>query len=442
MHVSKIQIDLLKKSIDFLKFSKRKKINISASPLCFLTTWAKNPGNFIINQFLNKSNDYKYLIKNILSIGRNFDIKLYSNEKFHNNSKYKLIVSYSSKSNFNKRGEFYDNYFHLSSKNKKYTWLLISLDNYIPKTIENNLVIFAKKKKTSYSFLYLIKKIFLNIYKQNFSPIKIVHNCWFECDFSEKLNDLFVNFFKKKKIEKTLFNYECIPFQNSLMENIKKKNKTTKVLGYLHCAPWPLQTDLIFRDFFIDTLFVSSKNQKTVLEKYLKWNKNKIKVIPSLRFTKNKKKEFNNFIFLPYNLKSYNNYYERFKNFIYKNPKINLSKLKIRIHPLNKDSQLHQNLKFRFEKLLTQNRNKSISQFKNISIFFGSATGVCVQALEEGTKIIHFPDNEADVFSDKIWSQIKVTYLEKDIYQYTLRSFDRTFWVNFEKQKFKKYIHF
>ena len=70
----------------------------------------------------------------------------------------------------------------------------------------------------------------------------------------------------------------------------KKKNKTTKVLGYLHCAPWPLQTDLIFRDFFIDTLFVSSKNQKIVLEKYLKWNKNKIKVIPSLRFTKTKKK--------------------------------------------------------------------------------------------------------------------------------------------------------
>ena len=152
MHVSKIQIDLLKKSIDFLKFSKRKKINISASPLCFLTTWAKNPGNFIINQFLNKSNDYKYLIKNILSIGRNFDIKLYSNEKFHNNSKYKLIVSYSSKSNFNKRGEFYDNYFHLSSKNKKYTWLLISLDNYIPKKIENNLVIFAKRKKQATVF--------------------------------------------------------------------------------------------------------------------------------------------------------------------------------------------------------------------------------------------------------------------------------------------------
>ena len=435
MRASKIQFDLLKKSIIFLKSSKRKKINISTSPLCFLTTWAKNPGNFIINQLLDKPNDYKYLIKNILSIGKNFDLRLYFNKKFYNKTKYKLIISYSSKNNFNKKGEFYDNYFHLRGKNKKYTWFLISLDNYIPKKIENNVIILAKEKSKSYSFLYFVKKIFLNFFKQKFSPLKIAHNCWFECDFSEKLNNLFLNFFKKKEIEKTLFNYECIPFQNSLMENIKKKNKRTIVLGYLHCAPWPLQTDLIFRGFFIDKLFVSSKNQKIVLEKYLKWDKKKIKVIPSLRFTKNKNKEFNNFIFLPYNLKPFNNYYERFKNFITKNPKINISKLKIRIHPLNKNSRSHQNLKFKFEKLLTKNRNKSISQFNDNSIFFGSATGVCVQALEEGTKIIHFPDNEADVFSSEIWKEIKVKYLAKNIYQYTLRSFDKTFWVNSEKKK-------
>ena len=186
----------------------------------------------------------------------------------------------------------------------------------------------------------------------------------------------------------------------------KKKNKSTKVLDCC-IVPWPVQTDLIFRDFSIDTLFVSSKNQKTVLEKYLKWDKKKIKVIPSLRFTKNKKKEFNNFIFFPYNLKLCNNYYVRFKNFISKNPDINLNKFKIRIHPLNKNSQSHQNLKFKFKKLLTKKSNVSISRFNNCSFFFGSATGVCVQALEEGTKIIHFPDNEADVFSDKIWSQIK-----------------------------------
>ena len=36
---------------------------------------------------------------------------------------------------------------------------------------------------------------------------------------------------------------------------------------------------------------------------------------------------------------------------------------------------------------------------KNLSFFFGSATGVCIQALEEGTKIIHFPDDKIDIFS-------------------------------------------
>ncbi len=442
MYVNKIQIGLLKKSFNFLKKSKKKNINISASPLCFLTTWAKNPGNFKINQFLGKSVDYKYLIKNMLSIGKNIDLKLHFNKKFHSKNQYKLIISYSSQNNFNKKGEFYDSYFHLSSKNKKYTWFLISLDNFIPKKIANNIVIFSKEKGASYSFPYFIKTIFCIIFKQNFSLTHIFHNCWYECDFSEKMNNLFINFFKKRKIDKILLNYECIPFQNSLMQSVKKINKKTKVLGYLHCAPWPLQTDLIFRDFSIDTLYVSSRNQKIVLEKYLKWSKKKIKVIPSLRFTKNKKKEFQNFIFFPYNLKQNNNYYERFKNFISENSEIKLSKFKIRIHPLNKTSIPHRNLKLKFEKLLSNYKNKSISLSNSNSIFLGSATGVCVQALEEGTEIIHFPDNETDVFSDKIWTQIKVKLLDKDIYQYSLKSFGRTFWVNSETKKFEKYINF
>ena len=48
-------------------------------------------------------------------------------------------------------------------------------------------------------------------------------------------------------------------------------------------------------------------------------------------------------------------------------------------------------------------KNKKIS---DVSLFFGSATGVCIQALEEGTKIIHFPNDEnLDVFLP-IWKTI------------------------------------
>ena len=36
--------------------------------------------------------------------------------------------------------------------------------------------------------------------------------------------------------------------------------------------------------------------------------------------------------------------------------------------------------------------------------FWAPSTGVCIQALEEGTKITHFPNDEnLDVFSPIIW---------------------------------------
>ena len=69
MHIKKIQKGLLKKSFTYLSKSKRRGIDIGSSPLCFLTTWAKNPGNMKLNQFLEKV-DYIYLLKNILSSGK------------------------------------------------------------------------------------------------------------------------------------------------------------------------------------------------------------------------------------------------------------------------------------------------------------------------------------------------------------------------------------
>ena len=225
------------------------------------------------------------------------------------------------------------------------------------------------------------------------------------------------------------------------MDVIKKKDKNIKVLGYLHCAPWPLQTDLIFRDFSLDTMLLSSPQQKQVLKKFLGWKKNKIKVIPSLRFSKKKQKEFNNYIFLPYNLKTNNNYYARFENLLLTN-EIKIGKLRVRIHPLNKKSVIHHRLKEKLEKLITKNKNKFNKTSNNKSIFFGSATGVCVQALEEGTEIIHFPDNETDIFLNEIWTQIKIKQINNNIYHYTLKTFNKTFLVNFEKKKFEKYIQF
>ena len=93
--------------------------------------------------------------------------------------------------------------------------------------------------------------------------------------------------------------------------------------------------------------------------------------------------------------------------------------------------------------MIKKYKNKFSKNNKNISLFFGSATGVCVQALEEGTKIFHFPnDNPLDVFSSSIWENINVKKINNNTYLYNLKKYNRTFFINKEKNKFSKYINF
>ena len=69
----------------------------------------------------------------------------------------------------------------------------------------------------------------------------------------------------------------------------------------------------------------------------------------------------------------------------------------------------------KFKKIISLNK-KNLMVKKKFIFFFGSATGVCIQALEEGTKIIHFPDDKIDIFSSKIWKPIKVSFLQEGIF--------------------------
>ena len=100
-----------------------------------------------------------------------------------------------------------------------------------------------------------------------------MHYSWFEYDFAKQVSKFSKKFFNGKKIKKVILNYESIPFQNMLLKTIKDINKKTITIGYLHCAPWPIQTDLIFRKILLDKLLVSSKEQKKVLINFLGWRK-------------------------------------------------------------------------------------------------------------------------------------------------------------------------
>lgn len=63
-----------------------------------------------------------------------------------------------------------------------------------------------------------------------------------------------------------------------------------------------------------------------------------------------------------------------------------------------------------------------------------------MQALEEGNKIIHFPDNEIDVFSNKIWKNIKIEIIQNNVFLYEIKNFNKIFYTNFENNRFKKYV--
>jgi hypothetical protein len=64
-----------------------------------------------------------------------------------------------------------------------------------------------------------------------------------------------------------------------------------------------------------------------------------------------------------------------------------------------------------------------------------------VQALEEGTDIIHFPEDMIfDAFSSKIWENINVKTINGNILKYSIKKKGRILKLSREKKKFNKYI--
>ena len=442
--IGKKQRDLIKICRNYLAKERQNKIDIDLSPLCFFAIWAETPGKYKVFDFLktNKISKYFFILKNIFSISKDFDLKLFKNNLFVNDKISTIIISYSNKSNFDKDGNFSDSYFSLNSKNKNFYWFLISLDNFIPRKIKQNISIIAKKKDKSFNLIYPIRFILRQVFSNLLSIKKISHYCWREFNHSNIISKLFKNGYKDVKIKNVIFNYEGIPFQNNLIRKLKEQNKSIKTIGYLHCAPWPMQLDLIYKKQQLDYLFVSSFEQKKVLQNFLGWKNKNIVVVPSLRFIKKKKREFNKFLFVPYNLEINNDYLLRLENYLIKEKNKNFSSLTVRLHPLNRKSLKHIKFKDAAEQILLKHKNNlPVKKVNNFSLFFGSATGVCIQALEEGTTIIHFPNNEyLDIFSNKIWPSLIVKKISNRIFEYKIRKKDKTFLVNNEKNKFKKYF--
>ena len=441
-HHFKEQIKLVSLVERYFINCKKAGIDISLSPKCFMTTWALTPGYFTLKFLTNSWNFsfFKFFMKDLFSSSYHHDLfcHKYIKEKKIDN----LIISYCRKNNFQKDGSYFDDYFKTSSKNTNSFWFLISLDNFEPLKLKSNIIIIKKKKSGSFDIFYLLKNLSGNILRNFFSPRKIVHECSNMYIYMEEIRKIFYQLFNKTKIKNLILNYEGIPFQHGIIKKAKKINNKTKVLCYLHCAGWPLQLDLMYKLDLIDRLVVSGNDQKNVLNKFLNWPIKKISVIPSLRFQKTSIKDYGGFIFVPYEITNFEKYLNYFDNFLNSMPDNSINHFKLRIHPLNKNSIRHKQFAIELKKKIQTQKKKFLKKLKkNCSIIFGSATGITIQTLEYGVKIYHIPDNEnIDVFSDKIWPNIKVKKNITGVYEYSLKKKGEMFKEIASKNNFKRHL--
>lgn len=442
--VFKNQIKIIYLAKKYIYNLRKKNIIVESSPLTYMTSWVQTIGHFSLKKIIGLGNKgfILFFLKDLISISKLYDLEAIG--KINRKSKkMNIVLSYCFKKNFDKEGNFYDEYLGTPSDTKKATWILISLDHKLPSKLKENIIIIKKKKQNSFSLLYLIILTFKNLLKLNF-PIKehFFDKFSYHQVFSSRLNELIENIIKNYQIKNSIINYESIPFQNKFINIIKKLNKNSRIFCYLHCAAWPVQTELIYKQKNIDIFFVSGEDQKKVLIKHYSWPKKKIKVIPSLRFKKIRKNTLGGFIFLPFEILNKKIFLQRLKIFFKNVPKKSLNKMKARIHPLQKNNTNHKDLKKKIEMLIKENKNKfSIENKKKDSIIFGNASGVCIQALEEGNRVIHFPDdNNLDTFSNKIWNKISINEIYNGVISYQIFRKNNIFKTTNEKNKFDKYL--
>ena len=137
-----------------------------------MTSWVQTIGHFSLKKIIGLGNKgfILFFLKDLISISKLYDLEAIG--KINRKSKkMNIVLSYCFKKNFDKEGNFYDEYLGTPSDTKKATWILISLDHKLPSKLKENIIIIKKKKQNSFSLLYLIILTFKNLLKLNF-PIK------------------------------------------------------------------------------------------------------------------------------------------------------------------------------------------------------------------------------------------------------------------------------
>lgn len=421
-HIQEKIIDSLKN--DFNEYEKNN-INTASSSLSFIATWGENIGfeKLKLNH-LNISSKFeliKIILKDLYTAIKFSEITYLENSTIKNQNK--IILSTASIKDFNEEGSYFDRYLRIDSNNyTNYIFLLLYGSKSLPKKIDQNIIIFNKKKNfvkgVSMLLISLIKYFCWNLSLKNF-----LHHFSDQTNFAKNFSNSIKNKIDFKKISSILVPFEGIPYQQEIFFEIKKINQKILTIGYDHSAPHAMPLNMYYRMGSPDFLIVNGSSQIYHLTKFLNWPQKKLIELPSLRYSKDSKEEFKNTLFLPWKIFNSKKILEDFELFLKKLPEKSLQPLKVKTHPICVNKKSQDNFKNEIEKIINK---YSIKFTKNleaelISIFIGSTTGVIV-ALEKGLKILHICfDPIFDSYSEFLWPRLKVKKLTNNSFIYSLK---------------------
>jgi hypothetical protein len=409
-----------KKILSFLKLLKSKGIDTGLSSLCYFSASEMEPGHhFFIKKFLNSRYDFKYLtfyLKQFFSIHNAYNFILSTDRNF---SQKKMYITWGFKKDFDAKGNIRDQYFKISSYDKNILWLVLYADKKVPNKISENIILISNlqsknKIRCFLSIFYLLKILF----EKKFKVKKIFHELSFSSLLAENVYTKLKHMIDVKKIREIFMPYEGQPFQNFIPQQLKKINNKIKIYGYVsHNLPHSF--DMIHRNGSPDILFLQSKDQVCHFSKNLGWNKNKLKLIDSLRHQKVNKRILSNRIFFPNYLSDIKNLSKNFNDYLSTRRDYSVPKLKINIHPRSYNSNLQNLLKKNFKEIMKKNKKKFAKHLnKNISLVIG-LTSTPVYLLAHKIKVIHIVNNNFfHSYNEKYWPSLKVKKINDYIFEY------------------------
>ena len=429
--IYKTQISSLKLAKHYIQNSKLKGIDVGLSPICDFVIWVECLGKLKLKLLSKKKlinfNFLKVLIKEILSIGKNYNYSI-STSTINQNTKINIVYSYCTRKNFSKDGTFKDTYFGV---NKSVYWFLISLDNFIPKKCKKVFIVY--KKKNFFNIIYLIKFLLKNLLNKN-----SFHFCNNTTNISKIYSKFFYNQFKNYNFN-LYMPYESRPHQNAIIKTSKKISYKNKIFGYYHRMPEPFQSEMIYKIKDIEKLYVCSTPQKKVFVKYYSWPSKKLKIINSIRYSKLIKKR--KFIFLPFEIKNTKKLFRDLEKLL-EFKQANINGFKISIHPLKKKNENHINFKrlIRNKILLKYKKNGKKLKKLDAPIIIGEPGSVATEMLESIGKVYHISNSYLDIFSEKIWPNIRVIKISNSIYEYFKKGKVKLLNTNGKKNNFKNLL--